>query len=127
MISVTALGIVGLASFHVNVRTQADRHASRGRCAPHRHHSLLHGGELAADDGRRRRWASLLAFAFGQWLSSAYSLPRLQPAYVAGGVVVLWILGQLAVVPAGALRRSAGDSAAHDARTRIAVIVEMSG
>ena len=39
---------------------------------------------------------TVLAFAFGQWLSSAYSLPRLPPLYVAGGVVVLWILGQLA-------------------------------
>jgi putative ABC transport system permease protein len=43
----------------------------------------------------------VLAFAFGHWLSTAYALPRLQPAYVLAGGVLLWILGQLAVfVPA---------------------------
>ena len=34
---------------------EADRHASRGRRASHRHHSLLHAGELVADDRRRGR------------------------------------------------------------------------
>jgi putative ABC transport system permease protein len=58
---------------------------------------------------------AILAFAFGQWLSSAYSLPRLEPMYVASGIVLLWILGQLAVyVPA---RRAASIPPAIATRT----------
>ena len=55
----------------------------------------LLGDVLAMRMGRSVA-GTVLAFAFGQWLSSSYSLPRLPPMYVAGGVVVLWILGQLA-------------------------------
>lgn len=95
MISVTALGIVGLASFHVNVRRKqiGTRRAVGARRVDIIRYFMVEnwllttGGVVAG---------SLLAFAFGQWLSSAYSLPRLPPSYVAGGVVVLWILGQLA-------------------------------
>jgi putative ABC transport system permease protein len=44
---------------------------------------------------------ALLAFGFGQWLSTMYSLPPLHPMYVVWGVVLLWVLGQFAVfVPA---------------------------
>ena len=58
---------------------------------------------------------TVLAFAFGQWLSAAYSLPRLAPHYVIVGVVLLWILGQLAVyVPA---RRAAAIPPAIATRT----------
>jgi putative ABC transport system permease protein len=58
---------------------------------------------------------SVLAFGFGLWLSSAFALPRLQPAYVVGGIVLLWILGQLAVfVPA---RRAAAIPPAIATRT----------
>ncbi|HKS58585.1 MAG TPA: FtsX-like permease family protein [Steroidobacteraceae bacterium] len=95
MISVTALGIVGLASFHVNVRRKqiGTRRAVGARRVDIIRYFMVEnwllttGGVIAG---------TVLAFAFGQWLSSAYSLPRLPPMYVAGGVVVLWILGQLA-------------------------------
>ena len=95
MISVTALGIVGLASFHVNVRRKqiGTRRAVGARRVDIIRYFMVEnwllttGGVIAG---------TVLAFAFGQWLSSAYSLPRLPPTYVAGGVVVLWILGQLA-------------------------------
>ena len=95
MVSVTALGIVGLASFHVNVRRKqiGTRRAVGARRIDIIRYFMVEnwllttGGVIAG---------SILAFAFGQWLSSAYSLPRLPPLYVAGGVVVLWILGQLA-------------------------------
>jgi putative ABC transport system permease protein len=40
---------------------------------------------------------SVLAFGLGYWLTSVCSLPRLQPLYVAGGSLVLWLLGQLPV------------------------------
>jgi putative ABC transport system permease protein len=95
MVSVTALGIVGLASFHVNVRRKqiGTRRAVGARRVDIIRYFMLEnwllttGGVIAG---------TVLAFAFGQWLSSAYSLPRLPPMYVVGGVVVLWILGQLA-------------------------------
>ena len=95
MISVTALGIVGLASFLVSVRRKqiGTRRAIGARRADIIRYFMLEnwllttGGVVAG---------TVLAFAFGQWLSSAYSLPRLPPMYVVGGVVVLWILGQLA-------------------------------
>jgi putative ABC transport system permease protein len=95
MIAVTALGIVGLASFHVNVRRKqiGTRRAVGARRVDIIRYFMLEnwllttGGVIAG---------SILAFAFGQWLSTAYSLPRLPPVYVAAGVVALWILGQLA-------------------------------
>jgi len=95
MVSVTALGIVGLASFHVNVRRKqiGTRRAVGARRIDIIRYFMLEnwllttGGVIAG---------SILAFVFGEWLSSAYSLPRLPPIYVVGGVVVLWILGQLA-------------------------------
>jgi putative ABC transport system permease protein len=95
MVSVTALGIVGLASFHVNVRRKqiGTRRAVGARRIDIIRYFMLEnwllttGGVIAG---------SVLAFAFGQWLSSAYSLPRLPPMYVVSGVVLLWILGQLA-------------------------------
>ncbi len=95
MVSITALGIVGLASFHVNVRRKqiGTRRAVGARRIDIIRYFMVEnwllttGGVVAG---------SVMAFAFGQWLSSAYSLPRLPPLYVVGGVVVLWILGQLA-------------------------------
>jgi putative ABC transport system permease protein len=95
MVSVTALGIVGLASFYVSVRRKqiGTRRAVGARRIDIIRYFMLEnwllttGGVLAG---------SLLAFAFGQWLSSAYSLPRLPPMYVVGGVIVLWVLGQVA-------------------------------
>lgn len=95
MVSVTALGIVGLASFHVNVRRKqiGTRRAVGARRVDIIRYFMLEnwllttGGVIAG---------TVLAFAFGQWLSSAYSLPRLPPMYVVAGVVLLWILGQLA-------------------------------
>jgi putative ABC transport system permease protein len=95
MISVTALGIVGLASFHVNVRRKqiGTRRAVGARRVDIMRYFMLENWLLTTAG---LVVGSVLAFAFGLWLSSAYSLPRLPPMYVAGGVVVLWILGQLA-------------------------------
>jgi putative ABC transport system permease protein len=114
MVVVTALGIVGLASFHVNVRTKqiGTRRAVGARKIDIIRYFMLEnwlltsGGVVAG---------AVMAFAFGHWLSTAYALPRLQPVYVAGGIVLLWILGQLAVfVPA---RRAAAISPAIATRT----------
>ncbi|KLD78456.1 ABC transporter permease, partial [Xanthomonas hyacinthi DSM 19077] len=40
----------------------------------------------------------LLAYTASLWLMNAYELPRLPPWYLPAGAVVLWLLGQLAVL-----------------------------
>jgi putative ABC transport system permease protein len=97
MVSVTALGVVGLASFQVNVRRKqigtrravGARKIDIVRYFMFENWLLTTGGVILG---------TMLAFGFGQWLSSEYSLPRLQPLYVVSGVVLLWVLGQLAVI-----------------------------
>jgi putative ABC transport system permease protein len=97
MIAITALGIVGLASFHVNVRTKqiGTRRAIGARRLDIIRYFMIEnwllttGGVLLG---------TLFAFAFANWLTSVYDLPRLQPFYVFAGVPLLWILGQLAVI-----------------------------
>jgi len=114
MVSVTALGIVGLASFHVNVRTKqiGTRRAVGARKIDIIRYFMIENWLLTTAGVAA---GSVLAFAFGFWLSAEYSLPRLQPVYVVAGVVALWILGQLAVfVPA---RRAAAIPPATATRT----------
>lgn len=97
MVSVTALGIVGLASFQVNVRTKqiGTRRAVGARKIDILRYFMIENWLLTTGGVVI---GAVLAFAFGQWLSSEYSLPRLEPSYVASGVVLLWVLGQLAVL-----------------------------
>lgn len=114
MISVTALGIVGLASFHVNVRRKqiGTRRAIGARRIDIIRYFMVENWLLTTGGVIT---GTILAFAFGQWLSSAYALPRLQPMYVAVGCLLLWVLGQLAVfVPA---RRAAAIPPAIATRT----------
>lgn len=114
MIAVTALGIVGLASFHVNIRTKqiGTRRAVGARRIDIIRYFMIENWLLTTAGVAT---GTVLAFAFGHWLSTAFSLPRLQPVYVIAGVVLLWILGQLAVfVPA---RRAAAIPPAIATRT----------
>jgi putative ABC transport system permease protein len=96
MIGVTALGIVGLASFHVNVRTKqiGTRRAVGARRIDIIRYFMLENWLLTTAGVCV---GTIMAFAFGQWLSSAYSLPRLEPLYVIAGILLLWVLGQVAV------------------------------
>jgi putative ABC transport system permease protein len=114
MISITALGIVGLASFHVNVRRKqiGTRRAVGARRIDIIRYFMVENWLLTTGGVVI---GALIAFAFGHWLSSAFSLPRLEPMYVFTGIVVLWVLGQLAVfVPA---RRAASIPPAIATRT----------
>jgi putative ABC transport system permease protein len=114
MVLVTALGIVGLASFHVNTRRKqiGTRRAVGARRIDIIRYFMVENWLLTSGGVFV---GSILAFMFGHWLSSAYSLPRLQPVYVISGVIVLWLLGQLAVfVPA---RRAAAIPPAIATRT----------
>jgi putative ABC transport system permease protein len=96
MIAVTALGIVGLASFQVSVRTKqiGTRRAVGARRSDIIRYFMVENWLLTSAGVLA---GTLLAFGFGHWLSSVYALPRLQPQYVLGGIVVLWLLGQVAV------------------------------
>jgi len=96
MVAVTALGIVGLASFQVSVRTKqiGTRRAVGARRIDIIRYFMMENWLLTSAGVLV---GTLLAFGFGHWLSTAYSLPRLQPWYVIGGVLVLWLLGQVAV------------------------------
>jgi len=97
MIAVTALSVVGLASFQVRVRTKqiGTRRAVGARRVDILRHFLLENLLLSVAG---LGVGTVLAFGFGQWLSTAYSLPRLSPLYVLSGIVVLAALGQLAVL-----------------------------
>lgn len=97
---VTALGIVGLASFHVGVRTKqiGTRRAVGARKIDIIRYFMVENLLLTMAGVAM---GALLAFGFGQWLSRVYSLPPLSPIYIGGGIVLLTVLGQLAVfVPA---------------------------
>jgi putative ABC transport system permease protein len=96
----TALGIVGLASFHVGVRTKqiGTRRAVGARKIDIIRYFLVENLLLTTAGVAI---GALLAFGFGQWLSSVYSLPPLSPIYIGGGIILLTVVGQLAVfVPA---------------------------
>jgi len=95
--AVTALGIVGLASFHVSIRTKqiGTRRAVGARKIDIIRYFMVENWLLTTAGVAI---GAFLAFAFGQWLSSLYSLPPLNWTYVAIGIVLMWIVGQLAVV-----------------------------
>ena len=97
MLLVTALGIVGLASFWVAQRTRqigVRRALGATRAQILRYFQvenfLLVGMGIAL--------GMLLAYALNQLLMSRYELPRLPLAYLPAGAMVLWLLGQVAVL-----------------------------
>jgi putative ABC transport system permease protein len=96
MVAVTALGIVGLASFQVSVRTKqiGTRRAVGARRIDIIRYFMVENWLLTTAGVLV---GTVVAFGFGHWLSTEYALPRLQPSYVIGGTLVLWFLGQVAV------------------------------
>jgi putative ABC transport system permease protein len=105
MLLVTALGIVGLASFWVQQRRRQIGirravGATRGDILGYFHteNFLIVSGGIAV--------GMLLAFALNIVLMQRYELPRLPFFYLPVGALTLWILGQLAVL-APALRAAA--------------------
>ena len=97
LVTITALGIVGLASFSVSQRT---RQIGIRRAIGARRRDILRyflvenwmittGGVVLG---------CILTLAFNFWLVSEYELPRLELVYVLGGIAGLLLLGQLAVL-----------------------------
>ncbi len=104
LLVVTALGIVGLASFWVQQRTRQigvrrALGATRGQILRY----FQTENFLLATVGIV--FGMMLAFGINQMLMGRYELPRLPAMYLPVGALVLWLLGQLSVL--GPARRAA--------------------
>ena len=104
LLVVTALGIVGLASFWVQQRTRQigvrrALGATRGQILRY----FQTENFLLATVGIVL--GMLLAYAINQMLMGKYELPRLPAMYLPVGAIVLWLLGQVSVF--GPARRAA--------------------
>jgi putative ABC transport system permease protein len=96
ILGVSCLGIFGLATYNVSTRTKqiGTRRAIGARKRDIiayfmvENAFVLSAGVLAG---------CVLALATGYWLSTQYALPRLDLYYLVGGVLFLWLVGQLAV------------------------------
>jgi len=109
LLLITALGIVGLASFWVQQRTKQigirrALGATRGQILRYFQIENFLIASIGIVLGM------LLAFGLNQLLMSKYELPRLPLPYLPAGAVTLWLLGQLAVL--GPARRAASVSPA---------------
>jgi putative ABC transport system permease protein len=114
LLVVTALGIVGLASFWVQQRTKQigvrrALGATRGQVLRYfqTENFLLATAGIAL--------GMLGAYGINQLLMASYELPRLPALYLPIGAVVLWLLGQLSVL--GPARRAASVPPAVATRT----------
>src|SRR5690606_8776475 len=100
LLLITALGIIGLASFWVQQRTKQigvrrALGATRGQIVRYFQTENFLLASIGIGLGM------LLAFAINQALMGRYELARLPLYYLPAGAVLLWLLGQLAVyVPA---------------------------
>lgn len=104
LLVVTALGIVGLASFWVQQRTKQigirrALGATRGQVLRYFQTENFLLATVGIGLGM------MLAFGLNQLLMQQYELPRLPAVYLPIGAVALWLLGQIAVL--GPARRAA--------------------
>ena len=113
LLVVTAFGIVGLASFWVQQRTtmigtRRALGATRGQILRYfqTENLLLTSAGIAL--------GMLGAFGVNQWLMTQYELPRLPALYLPLGALMLWALGQVAVLAPA--RRAAALPPAHAMR-----------
>ncbi|MDE2449955.1 MAG: FtsX-like permease family protein [Gammaproteobacteria bacterium] len=95
ILGITCLGIFGLATYNVSTRTKqiGTRRAVGARKRDIIAYFMVENA-LILSTGVVAGCA--LALAMGYWLSVQYDLPRLDLYYLIGGVLFLWIVGQLA-------------------------------
>jgi putative ABC transport system permease protein len=95
ILAVACLGIFGLATYNVSTRTKqiGTRRAIGARKRDIIAHFMVENA-LILSAGVAAGCA--LALGTGYWLSLQYGLPRLDLYYLVGGVLFLWIVGQLA-------------------------------
>jgi putative ABC transport system permease protein len=114
LVAMTTLGIVGLASFTVNARVKqiGTRRAVGARKFDILRYFMVENWILTTAG---LAVGCVLAYGFSYWLSTAYSLPKLELSYLMIAVPCMWLLGQLAVlIPA---RRAASVPPAVATRT----------
>jgi len=100
LVTTTALGIVGLASYTVNARVKqiGTRRAMGARRVDILRYFMVENWLLTTAG---LVIGCVLAFVVSYWLSTAFELPKLNPLYVLSGVALMWVIGQMAVfVPA---------------------------
>jgi putative ABC transport system permease protein len=95
MLAVCCLGIFGLTTFNVGSRTRqiGTRRAVGARRRDIVTHFMVENALILTAGALL---GSVLALAVGDWLTTYYGLPRLDLAYLLAGVIVLWVIGQLA-------------------------------
>jgi len=97
LVSITSLGIIGLASFAVRRRTkQIGTRRAIGATRMDILRYFMLENLLVTTVGVML--GAVLAVLFNMWLVDAYSLEKLDLLYLPMGVVALWIMGQLAVL-----------------------------
>ena len=97
LVSITSLGIIGLASFTVRERTkQIGTRRAIGATRRDIIRYFMIENWLVTTMGIVL--GSGLAVGFNIWLVDTYALEKLDLLYIPVGVVALWILGQLAVL-----------------------------
>lgn len=97
LVSITSLGIIGLASFSVRQRTkQIGTRRAVGATRKDIMRYFMVENLLVTTMGVAL--GAILAVVFNVWLVDAYALEKLDLLYIPVGVVSLWILGQLAVL-----------------------------
>jgi putative ABC transport system permease protein len=96
LLAITSLGIFGLATFNVNVRTKqiGTRRAIGARRVDIVRYFMVENA-LITTVGIVVGCG--LALGVGYWLSLQYQLPRLDLYYIVGGMLAIWTIGQLAV------------------------------
>jgi putative ABC transport system permease protein len=97
LLTITALGIVGMASFWVAQRTRQIG-TRRALGATRRDILRYFQTENFIITTMGLVAGGILAYAFSLWMMQNYQSPRLPWYYVPIGFVCLWILGQLAVL-----------------------------
>lgn len=97
IVAITALGIVGLASFNVNARKKqiGTRRALGAQKSDILRYFLIESFVVTSLGVILGAGAS---FALSWWMVNTFDLPPLDWRYVPVGVVCLWLLGQLAVL-----------------------------
>lgn len=97
LVSITSLGIIGLASFAVRQRTkQIGTRRAIGATRMDIMRYFMLENLLITSVGVVM--GSILAVLLNMWLVETYALQKLDLLYLPIGVVALWILGQLAVL-----------------------------
>jgi len=114
MVTVTAVGILGLASFSVRQRIKqiGTRRAIGARRRDILRYFMTENWMITT---LGVALGSVLAIVVNYWMVSSFELERLNPVYVPVGIVALWCLGLVAVT--GPARRASSISPAIATRT----------